>query len=70
MSVASVTASFPAINSRARNGDASASSCENFPFHGHTLWEMCRHNRFEIALTTGRGTLGDAHRRQTEEFRP
>ena len=53
MSVASVTASFPAMNSRARNGDASARSCENFPFHGHTLWEMCRYNRFEISLLTG-----------------
>ena len=53
MSVASVTASFPAMNSRARNGDASARSCENFPFRGHTLWELCRYNRFEISLLTG-----------------
>jgi hypothetical protein len=53
MSVASVTASFPAMNSRARNGESSASSTENFMFHGHTSWEMCRHTRIEIPLTTG-----------------
>ena len=58
MSVASVRASFPAINSRARNGESADSSCENFTFHGHTLWEMCRYNRFEMALLTGRLTAG------------
>ena len=52
----SVTASFPAMNSRAANGDPSANSCENFTFHGHTLWEMCRYNRFEVSLSTGRLT--------------
>jgi hypothetical protein len=56
MSVASVTASFPPRNSRARNGESSASACENFWFHGHTSWEMCRYNRFEIPLSTGRLT--------------
>ena len=58
MSVASVTASFPAMNSLALNGESSANACENFPFHGHTLWEMCRYNRFEIPLLTGGLTLG------------
>ena len=56
MSRASVSESFPAMNSRARNGESSANFCENFPFHGHTLWEMCRYNRLEIPLTTGRRT--------------
>ena len=49
--------SFPAMNSRALNGESSASACENVTFHGHTLWEMCRFNRFEIALTTGNRTV-------------
>ena len=57
MSAASVTASFPAMNSRARNGESSANACENFTFHGHTSWEMCRYNRLEVTLDTGRGTL-------------
>ncbi len=57
MSVASVSASFPAMNSRARNGESSASTCENFTFQGQTLWEMCRHNRFEIPLQAGRRTV-------------
>ena len=57
MSVASVTASFPAMNSRALNGESSASACENFTFHGHTLWEMCRYNRFEISLDVGALTV-------------
>lgn len=43
MSRASVTASFPAMNSRARNGESSASSTENFRFHGQTAWEECRY---------------------------
>ena len=58
MFVASVTASFPATNSRARNGESSASAKENFAVHGQTDWEMCRYNRFEIALRTGRLTIG------------
>ena len=45
------------MNSRARNGESSANSGENFTFHGHTLWEMWRYNRFEIPLTTGQRTL-------------
>jgi len=53
MSRATATASFPAMNSRAANGDPAASSCENFTFHGQTLWEMCRYNRFTIELGTG-----------------
>ena len=53
----SVTASFPATNSRAENGDPAASSCENFTFHGHTSWEMCRYNRFMVELDIGRRTL-------------
>ena len=57
MSRASVTASFPATNARARNGESSANSCENFTFHGHTLWEMCRYTRFEIPLETGWQTV-------------
>ena len=56
MSAASVTASFPAMKSRALNGESSASSCENFRFHGQTFWEMCRYNRFQIPLTTGSRT--------------
>ena len=60
MSVASVTASFAATNFRARNGESSANSCENFPFHGHTLWKMCRYTRFEIKLGTGLRTLNPA----------
>ena len=66
MSVASVTASFLAMNSRARNGESSASSCENFTFHGQQLWEMCRYNRFEILLMTGSRTL---HRVRTDARR-
>ena len=58
MSVASVTASFPSRNGRARNGESSASACENFTFHGQTDWEMCRYTRFKIALATGQGTCG------------
>ena len=58
MSVASVTASLPAMNWRAANGDLAANSCANFTFHGHTRWEICRYNRFEIPLLTGRSTLG------------
>ncbi len=57
MSVASVTASFRAMNSRARNGESVGNSCENFTFHGHTLWEMCRYDRFPILLLPGRVTL-------------
>ena len=57
MSRASVTASFPATNSRAAKGDPTANACENFTFHGHTLWEMCRYNRFMVELDTGLGTV-------------
>ena len=57
MSRANVRESFPAMNSRARNGESSANSCENFTLQGQTDWEMCRYNRFEIALTIGGGTL-------------
>ncbi len=46
MSRASVTASFPAMNSRAWNGESSANFCENFTFHGQTSWEMCRYDGF------------------------
>jgi hypothetical protein len=56
MSVASVAASFAAMNARARNGESSASACENCTFHGHMSWEMCRYHRFEIALATGSRT--------------
>ncbi len=63
ISRASVAASFPAMNSRARNGESSANSCENFTFHAHTLWEMCRYNRFMVELDTGRRTL-----RKTSDF--
>ena len=66
MSVASVTASFLAMNARARNGESSASSCENFTFHGQQLWEMCRYNRCEILLMTGSRTL---HRVRTDARR-
>ena len=58
MSRASVTASFPARNFRAANGESCAGACENYTFHGHTLWEICPHNRFEIPLLTGRSTIG------------
>ena len=57
MSVTSVTAFFPAKNSRARNGESSASACEDFTLHGHTLWEMCRYNRFDIPLDVGARTV-------------
>jgi hypothetical protein len=60
MSVARVIKSFRAMNSRARNGDPSAKSCENFTFHGQQLWEMCRYNRFEVSLRTGLRTLNPA----------
>ena len=66
MSVASVAASFPAMNSLALNGESSANACENFTFHGHTSWEMCRYNRFEILLMTGSRTL---HRVRTDARR-
>ncbi len=58
MSLANVTASFPAMNSRARNGESSASSCANVTLQGQTDWEMCRYNRFMVELDTGRRTLG------------
>ena len=64
MFVASVTASFPATNIRARNGESSASSCENFTFHGQQVWEKCRYTRFEIALSTERLSL--AHKGSIE----
>jgi hypothetical protein len=57
MSVASVAASFPAMNSRARNGESSATSSENITFHGQQVWEMCRYNRFQISLVTGSRTF-------------
>ena len=74
MSVASVAASFPATNARAANGDDSGSADENFTFHGHTSWEMCRYNRFEVALGTGLRSLNPAspperRRRPTPELR-
>ena len=53
MSVASATACFPAMNARGLNGESSVSSCENFTFHGQQLSQLCRYNRFEIALRTG-----------------
>ena len=64
MSCASVSESIPAINSRALNGESSASACENLTFHGQTDWEMCRYDRFAIPLTTGARTsrLGTACR--------
>ena len=57
MSVASVIASFPATNSRARNGESSASSCENFTFHGQQLQETCQYTCFEIPLDVGARTV-------------
>jgi hypothetical protein len=45
------------MNSRAANGDPSVNACENFTFHGHTSWEMCRYNRFVIELDTGRRSV-------------
>ena len=53
----SVTASLPRMNSRDANGDPAANSRENFTFHGHTLWEMCRYTRFVVELDRGRRTL-------------
>ena len=64
MSVASFTALLPAMNSRAANGEPSDNACENFTFHGHTLWEMCRYNRFELTLETGTRTLRMPRRRE------
>ena len=60
ISRASVTASFPSMNSRGANGDPFARSAENFTFHGQTLWEMCRYIRFEVELATGLRTLNPA----------
>ncbi|MDZ7630297.1 MAG: hypothetical protein U5K74_02770 [Gemmatimonadaceae bacterium] len=57
MSVASVTAFFASMNPRGLNGESAANSCENFTFHGHTLWEMCRYNRFMVGLDTGIGSV-------------
>lgn len=51
---------------RAWNGESSASSSENFPFRGHTLWEMCRYPSLECAITTGSRTL---HRVRTDARR-
>ena len=53
------------MNSRARNGESSASACENFTFHGQQVWEMCRYNRFEITPTSGQSTLGQGRRPDT-----
>ena len=53
MSVAIVSASFPAMSARARNGESAASSCENFTFQGLTDWETYRYDRFQIELVTG-----------------
>ncbi len=69
MSSASVTASFPAMNSRAQNGEFATKACENFTFHGHTLWEMCRYDRFEIPLTTGQGACGTGRHQDTSGVR-
>ena len=60
MSVASVAASFPSMNARARNGESVANACENFTLHKQQVWEMCRYNRFEIPLSTGRLTWNAA----------
>ena len=57
ISFASVSESLPAMKSRALNGDSSARSTENFRFHAQTSFEMCRYNRFENPLRTGRLTL-------------
>ena len=57
MFVASVTASLPRTKSRAANGESSATSYENFTFHGQPVWEMCRYTSVEIALSTRRLTL-------------
>jgi hypothetical protein len=48
------------MTSRARIGESSANSCENFTFQGQTDWEMCRYTRFEVALGTGLRTLNPA----------
>ena len=69
MSAASVTASFPAMPSRARNGETSANSCENFPFHGHTRWKMCRYTRSEIQLDVGVRTVRPRTPLQPDEGR-
>ncbi len=70
MSVASVAASFPAMNCRARNGESSANSCENFTFHGPQVWEKCRHNRFVVELDTGLGTVRRESVRRVAPFGP
>jgi hypothetical protein len=36
---------------------SSVASLENFTFHGHTLWDVCRYTHFEIPLSSGRRTL-------------
>jgi len=54
---ATVRESLPENIGRAANRDPAANSCENFTFHGHRLWEMCRYDRFMVELDTGRRTL-------------
>ena len=38
----------------------SVASRENFTFHGHTSWDVCRYTHFEIPLSTGRLTLRES----------
>ena len=55
MSRASGHASLPASASRGANA-GSPRSRDNRMFHGHTDWEVCRHTRFAIPLSTGHRT--------------
>jgi hypothetical protein len=58
---ASVRASLPARNSRGANS-STVFSLAYRTFHGHTSWEMCRHNHFEIPLGTGSRPLAKTMR--------
>jgi hypothetical protein len=53
---ASVNASLPAIAARGANA-GTFNSRANRTFHGHTSWEMCRQNRFELPIATGGRSL-------------
>jgi hypothetical protein len=57
MSCAGLAESWPTTNSRAAHVESSASGNVNFPFHGQTLWKMCRYHRVEVEIRTGRRSL-------------
>jgi hypothetical protein len=44
------------VNCGLEANEPDVAGTENLRFHGHTSWEMCRYDRFEIPLRTGRST--------------